>query len=617
MVFFITGATSFIGKALCRHLVEAGDRVVAVTRHACPELEELVPTGRLELLHTDLQQLAATALPLHADVLIHLAWMGVRREDRCDAEMQGSNIPLSLEMIALAGRIGCRLYVDAGSQEEYGIVRGPVSEETPCHPATEYGKAKLQLYEASREACDKLGIKYLHPRIFSVYGEDDHPNTLVMTAARKMRRNEPLSLSSCTQKWNYLCVRDAAAILGALCRKAVDDASFHSEVFLVASRDTRPLKDFVESMKAVLHSDSRLDYGLANPDKDVWLEPDLSKLTAAVGQLESHRFEEVVARLGTDPVLSISIPIYNRSQCLVRMLDRFLEDSDLFEEKIYLYVSDNCSTEDLKSIVDGYVARGLRVHYHRNEENIGADLNICACFRAGQGKYTLVLGSDDIPQSGFLRGLLPILEDGEYGMVHINIYDGRKNWMTQEYRDAEKFFVDMHGWITFISIHIVATRFIPQVPVESYASKNLAQIPLYLKAGVESERNLVVNHVFLTPSENGNPADTAGYNAFQVFIVYLLDLLDEAVAKGQLSRKAYKAIKRRTYKYIITQHIVNLLILKRTNYNHNSRTGWKIVWEYYGKHLYAYYYLAWRIVYAACHLVFVKKLGWGKKQRPS
>ena len=315
-----------------------------------------------------------------------------------------------------------------------------------------------------------------------------------------------------------------------------------------------------------------------------------------------------------EPVLSICIPIYNRSSCLVEMLDRFLEDRDLFEEKIFLYISDNDSKEDLKAIVEDYRGKGLNVHYHRNAQNIGGDMNICACYRAGRGKYTLVLGSDDIPQRGFLRRLLPLLEEGEFGLVHINIYNRKKDWTVKDYSDSDQFFMDMHGWITLISINIVATRFIPLVEIEKFVDKNFSQIPLYLKAGSESQVNRVIHHSFLTGTEDGNPADTAGYNAFQVFIVNFLELMNGAVKAGQISRKAFRTIKRRSYKYLITQHIVNLLILKRTNYNHNKGGGWKIVFKYYGMHLYAYYYLIWRVCYASFHLLFVKKLGWGKKR---
>lgn len=37
------------------------------------------------------------------------------------------------------------------------------------------------------------------------------------------------------------------------------------------------------------------------------------------------------------PILFLCIPIYNRLEYLEKMLERFLEDKDLFQKYIYLY----------------------------------------------------------------------------------------------------------------------------------------------------------------------------------------------------------------------------------------------------------------------------------------
>lgn len=310
-------------------------------------------------------------------------------------------------------------------------------------------------------------------------------------------------------------------------------------------------------------------------------------------------------------LLSICIPIHNRANYLELMLKRFMEDVDLFDEKIDLFISDNCSEDDLGAIVKRYTEQGLRMRYHRNEENIGGDLNICACFKAGRGKYTLVLGSDDIPVSGSLRYLMSLLEE-DYGVVHINFYDNRPERETSFYKDTERFFADMHAWITLISINAVATKYIKGFPLEQYASRNLAHVPLYLKAAFAEGANLVVYYPFLSENLTGNDRTDGGdYNAFRVFVANLLDIMKESVERGQMSRKTYEEIKKNSYKNILTNHIVNLLILRRTNYNRESKKGWSIVYKYYGHNFYAYYLLLWRILYSGCNRIFVKKLHLG------
>ena len=71
MRLLVTGATGFIGQHLCRHLIDRGDRVVALVRS--PEKASRLPQG-VEIVSGDLSTFAdaKTVLPT-CDVVIHLA----------------------------------------------------------------------------------------------------------------------------------------------------------------------------------------------------------------------------------------------------------------------------------------------------------------------------------------------------------------------------------------------------------------------------------------------------------------------------------------------------------------------------------------------------------------
>lgn len=277
-------------------------------------------------------------------------------------------------------------------------------------------------------------------------------------------------------------------------------------------------------------------------------------------------------------LLSICIPIYNRANYLELMLARFMEDVDLFNEKIDLFISDNCSEEDLHAIVQDYAARGLNIRYHRNEVNTGGDANICACFRAGQGDYTWVLGSDDIPVSGVLRDVVSLLETYSPGILHLNHYDKRKQEIVV-YSDPNDFFVDMHVWITFITANILRTVFIEGYDFEHYVSTSLAQVPLFLKAAFGSDRNVNLNRRYL--EDYHDSITGGGYNVFEVYAVNLLSMFQTMVQEGQLSEKAYRRIKRSIYREFLAENILNLLVLRRESRNKKD-SGWKIIREWYG-----------------------------------
>ncbi len=294
MIFFITGASSFIGVELCRYLSDNGHSVIAMSRRENEHLEEIKKTGHLQVFRADMQSLFEKAKDLRADVFIHLAWAGTTHEDRNNPSIHEENFRLSLECVKLAKQMGCQLYVDAGSQAEYGIVPGVLTEDTPGNPITAYGKGKLKMYQESSALTKKIGLKYIHLRILSVYGENDHNETLIKTALKKLKSGEPIEMRSGGQNWNYVYVKDAARQIAEFSIHAMNDNDFGHEVYDVCSDDTRKLQDFIISMKEITGSSSEMIFGGYNAEKDVNLEPDTKKTSAIVNPLTKMTFEEVI-----------------------------------------------------------------------------------------------------------------------------------------------------------------------------------------------------------------------------------------------------------------------------------------------------------------------------------
>lgn len=294
MIFFITGASSFVGVDVCRYLTDNGHDVIAMTRRDNEHLNAIAEGGRLRVCRADMETLLDKAKDVQADAFIHLAWAGALAGQRDNQELQEENVCFSLECVKLSKKMGCQLYVDAGSQAEYGIVPGVITEETPCNPFSAYGKAKLEMYHQSRELTQELGLKYIHLRILSVYGENDHPDTLIMSSLRKLKANEPIEMRSGGQKWNYVYVKDASRQIGELALNAMADVQFGSEIYNIASEDTRVLKEFIVKMKEICGSQSELNFGGYDPKKDVNLDPDMKKTGAVVKPLSGWGFERVI-----------------------------------------------------------------------------------------------------------------------------------------------------------------------------------------------------------------------------------------------------------------------------------------------------------------------------------
>lgn len=296
MKFVVTGATSFIGLELITYLLNSGHQVVAVCR---PESNGVcfIPKT-VQIVYAEMSDYGNLHKSIsEAEAFVNLAWAGTGHDGRNVIDIQNENITYTTAAMLAADKMGCKLFLESGSQAEYGSMTEPQSEDSICHPFSEYGKAKLKVKEDLFNLSEQLGIKYIHLRIFSIFGENDHPWTLVMSAVNKMLKNEPMDLSPCTQNWNFVYVKDAVRMITILCEKAAENHSFQHEVYNIASEDTRVLMDFVEQIKVLTNSASILNYGTNIPQNLVSLQPDMRKTKAIVGVLNEYLFDDVINRI--------------------------------------------------------------------------------------------------------------------------------------------------------------------------------------------------------------------------------------------------------------------------------------------------------------------------------
>ena len=303
MRIVVTGATSFIGRAVVEELLEKRHQVFAAVRPDSAgrgELETMQrETGRqLTVLPVDLSACGTLdrhpALEGRADLWLHLGWEGSGSANRTNPEIQARNIGYALEALGAAARLGCTHFLFSGSQAEYGITDGLMCEDSPCHPVSEYGKDKLEVYRRAGEKAGELGITYLHARIFSVYGPGDHPWSLVSSCVDTFLKGGHMEFGACTQLWNYLYIKDAVrAITGLLLAKSP------SGVYNVAGNDTRPLREFIGEIHRLCGGRGTFEYGKRPPNAEgvVSLNPDTGKLYRAANFQPRISFEEGIREM--------------------------------------------------------------------------------------------------------------------------------------------------------------------------------------------------------------------------------------------------------------------------------------------------------------------------------
>lgn len=252
----VTGATSFIGRPLIKRLTEDGHECIAVVRrgglieHDCFPMIQVVEMDMSEYsnMHHETGNI---------DCLINLAWIGTRGIDRMDHDMQKANYEYTLHAINSYADTGCKLYITAGSQAEYGITSGPIKETEQANPNTEYGQYKFELFCYLKEYCENSDCRVVEPRFFSLYGPRDYEKTMIMSTLRKMLRDEACDFTEAIQMWDYLYIDDAIEGLIRLIYDKDADGAYN-----FASGDCRPLRDYILEMKDVLGSNSVLRFGI-------------------------------------------------------------------------------------------------------------------------------------------------------------------------------------------------------------------------------------------------------------------------------------------------------------------------------------------------------------------
>jgi nucleoside-diphosphate-sugar epimerase len=290
----VTGATGFIGRALCQQL-RARHEVLALIRPDSTRKDRLPAGAGIRPVWGDVGQLAGIAANLgRIDAVVHLAWGGMSKPAQADAAIQHRDYANAMALVEVAAAAGCRLFVNGGSQAEYGRSRGVVVEESPCGPVSEYGKAKLRFTQDGSALATRLGMRWRTARIFSVFGPDDHPWTMLSALLQALARREVLPLTDCQQLWNYLYVDDAARALQGLLEAHGEDG-----IYNIGSGTSAPMREFVLQACALFPESPLPQFGCvphpaAGP---VSLQPSVQKLQRNTGWFEQIHFGEGIRRM--------------------------------------------------------------------------------------------------------------------------------------------------------------------------------------------------------------------------------------------------------------------------------------------------------------------------------
>lgn len=259
----LTGATSMIGVSVIECLLKGGvEKIYAIVRPNSTKLNRIPKSDRVDVILCEIDDYLKLSEVINSkcDVFYHFAWKGAGRfeERNGSLDVQCSNIQYTLDSIKAADKCGCRTFVGAGSQAEFGIHdMDAITPNTAVDPVQPYGIAKYTAGKMVREYARNHNMNCFWVRIFSCYGFHDSDSTLVKSTIMKLLDGQKPSFTPAEQRWDYLNSADAAK---ALC--LIGNQTRGNKVYCLGSGKARSLREYIEDIRDAI--DLKLELGIGD-----------------------------------------------------------------------------------------------------------------------------------------------------------------------------------------------------------------------------------------------------------------------------------------------------------------------------------------------------------------
>lgn len=251
----VTGASGFVGRALCAHLLASGWRVTG-TRLECEPASSLCPG----IEQVQVEPLGPCTPWRHAlegvGSVIHLA-ARVHRMSDCSpyplAEFQKVNTDGTRRLAHEAARAGVRRLVFVSTVKVNGEESPhPYREDSPPCPRDPYGVSKWQAEQALRLVEAQTGLDVVVVRPTLVYGPGVRANFLALM--KSLRDGVPLPLASIDNRRSLIYLGNLVHALAA----CASHPRAAGQTFLVSDGEDLSTPDLVRATACALGTSPRL-----------------------------------------------------------------------------------------------------------------------------------------------------------------------------------------------------------------------------------------------------------------------------------------------------------------------------------------------------------------------
>lgn len=235
----VTGATGYIGQALCRHLLAQGHAVHALVRDAGRTPENVTP-------HTNISAPFAHGI----DAVLHLAtWFDRTHKAEDIAPMMEANVTFGTQLLEAMATHGCTRFVNTGTYWQHALGTAAYAPGNLYAASKEAFLAILEYYVQHR------GMHALTLMLYDVYGPND-PRDKIFSLLGKGK----LPMTPGGQKLRLTHVSDAVAAFAlALTKVLTQQIPGHRRYY--AAGDALPLTEIVARWEQATGKASGAEWG--------------------------------------------------------------------------------------------------------------------------------------------------------------------------------------------------------------------------------------------------------------------------------------------------------------------------------------------------------------------
>lgn len=275
---FLIGGSGFIGKNLVRCLLPYY-QISVFDKYIDYDFFADYPSVNVYQL-----DLVADKIPseiITPDYIINLASIVTAERDlSLFDELISSNLKVLLNLYErFKDTSSLKLFIQFGSSEEYGSISSPFKEENREYPNSPYALVKQLTTNTALMLHRNYGFPAMVVRPGNLFGPGQNKNKFIPYIVDQLRRGEPLNVSPCEQKRDFIYVDDFVECIHGLLENYKKSVG---EIVNVSSGNSISLKAIIEFYRNKLHSNSAINYGVLS-----YRENEVMDLRCSVGKLLS------------------------------------------------------------------------------------------------------------------------------------------------------------------------------------------------------------------------------------------------------------------------------------------------------------------------------------------